>query len=103
MIENYTPMVNIENRDKRIWSKYNESLVKRAVMLIDTDVFEKWNRYLEIENNGKIGRPYEYPIEFFEFLMRIRALWDVPFRVLESFVRILSKITGKFRPLTYVA
>ncbi len=103
MIENYTPMVNIENRDKRIWSKYNESLVKRAVMLIDTDVFEKWNRYLEIENNGKIGRPYEYPIEFFEFLMRIRALWNVPFRVLESFVRILSKITGKFRPLTYVA
>jgi hypothetical protein len=44
MIENYTPMENIENRDKRIWSKYNESLVKRAVMLIDTDVFEKWNR-----------------------------------------------------------
>ncbi|MGC8860979.1 MAG: IS5 family transposase [Thermoplasmata archaeon] len=103
MIENYTPMVNIENRDKRIWSKYNESLVKRAVMLIDTDVFERWNKYLEIENSGKIGRPYEYPIEFFEFLMKIRALWNVPFRVLESFVRILSKITGKFRPLTYVA
>ncbi|MGC9067282.1 MAG: hypothetical protein ACP5HL_02480 [Minisyncoccia bacterium] len=59
MIENYTPMENIENRDKRIWSKYNESLVKRAVMLIDTDVFEKWNKYLEIENSGKIGRPYE--------------------------------------------
>jgi len=103
MIENYTPIGKIENRDKRIWSKYNESLVKRAVMLIDTDVFEKWEKYLKLENNGKIGRPYEYPIEFFEFLMKIRALWDVPFRVLESFVRILSKITGKFRPLTYVA
>jgi hypothetical protein len=31
MIKNYTPLVNIENRDKRIWSKYNESLVQRAV------------------------------------------------------------------------
>jgi hypothetical protein len=52
---------------------------------------------------GKIGKPYEYTIDYFEFLMNIRALWNVPFRVLESFVRILSKITGKFRPLTYVA
>ena len=103
MIKNYIPMVNIENRNKRIWSKYNESLVQRALMLIDTDVFEKWKKYLEIEKSGKIGRPYEYPIEFFEFLMKIRALWNAPFRVLESFVRILSKITGKFRPLTYVA
>jgi hypothetical protein len=103
MIVDYTPIHNIENRNKRIWSKYNETLVKRAVMLIDTDVFEKWDKYLEIENSSKIGRPYEYPIEFFEFLMKIRALWNVPFRVLESFVRILSKITGKFRPLTYVA
>ncbi len=43
------------------------------------------------------------PIEFFEILMKIRALWNVPFRILESFVRILSKITGKFRPISYVA
>jgi hypothetical protein len=35
--------------------------------------------------------------------MKIRALWNVPFMVLESFVRILSKITGKFRASTYVA
>jgi len=41
MIENYTPIEKIENKDKRIWSKYNESLVKRTVMLIDIDVFEK--------------------------------------------------------------
>lgn len=49
MIENYTPIGKIENSDKRIWSKYNESLVKRAVMLIDTDVFEKWEKYLKLE------------------------------------------------------
>ncbi|MDP8011686.1 MAG: hypothetical protein ACP5F1_04505 [Thermoplasmata archaeon] len=44
--------MNIENKDKRIWSKYNESLVKGTVMLIDTDVFEKWDEYLKNENNG---------------------------------------------------
>jgi len=35
--------------------------------------------------------------------MKIRALWNVPFRILEPFVRILSKITGKFKPLIYVS
>jgi len=32
-------------------------------MLITTDVFEKRKKYLEKENNGKIVRTYEYPIE----------------------------------------
>jgi len=58
---------------------------------------------LERENNGKIGRPYEYPMEFFIYLAKIRSLWNFPFRVLEAWVRGLSKITGKFRPLSYVA
>jgi len=58
---------------------------------------------LERENNGKIGRPYEYPIEFFIYLAKIRSLWNFPFRALEAWVRDLSKITGKFRPLSYVA
>jgi len=88
MFQEYTSVNNIENKDKRFWEKYNEALVKRAAMLIDTVVFEKWYKYLEIENKGKVGRSYEYPIVFFEFLMKIRTLWNVPFRILESFVRI---------------
>ncbi len=58
---------------------------------------------MERENNGKIGRSYEYPMEFFIYLAKIRSLWNFPFRVLEAWVRELSKITGKFRPLSYVA
>jgi hypothetical protein len=28
-------------------------------MLIDKNIFEKWNKYPEIENNGKIVNTYE--------------------------------------------
>ncbi len=55
---------------------------------------------MERKNNGKIGRPYEYPIEFFIYLAKIRSLWNVPFRVLEAFVREFSNITGKFYPIS---
>ncbi|MGC8620179.1 MAG: transposase [Thermoplasmata archaeon] len=94
---------NMQKKNKKIWSYYNESLVNRTVILLDFSMLEKWETLIEKENKDKFGRPYEYTVEFFEFLMRIRALWNHPFRNLESFVRVLSKITGKFRPLTNVA
>jgi hypothetical protein len=58
----------IERKDKRIWRKYNPSLVKRIDVLIDTSFLNTWKNDLERENEGKVGRPYEYPEEFFLFL-----------------------------------
>ena len=72
-------------------------------MLMDTSFLDRWKEDLERENEGKVGRPYEYPQEFFVFLSKVRSLWNVPFRELEASVRNLSKLTGKFRPLSYVA
>ncbi len=70
---------------------------------MDTSFLNRWKENLERENEGKVGHPYEYPQEFFVFLSKIRSLWNVPFRELEAFVRKLSELTGKFRPLSYVA
>ncbi len=72
-------------------------------MLLDTSFLDTWEESLARENGGKIGRPFEYPPEFFLFLSKIRALGNVSFRALEGFVRKLSEITGKFRPLSYVS
>jgi hypothetical protein len=103
MTNTNTPGDIIERKDKRVWSKYNPSLVKRINVLLDTSFLESWKDDLEKENDGKVGHPYEYPQEFFVFLSRMRSLWNVPFRELEGFVRKLSELTGKFRPLSYVA
>lgn len=93
----------IEKRDKRVWSKYNPSLVRRIDILLDTSFLDSWNDDVERENDGKVGHPYEYPQEFFVFLSKVREMWNVPFRELEGFVRKLSQLTGKFKPLSYVA
>ncbi|MEM3844623.1 MAG: transposase [Candidatus Parvarchaeota archaeon] len=70
---------------------------------MDTSFLNSWNDDLKRENDRKVGHPYEYPQEFFIFLSKVRELWNVPFRELEGFVRKLSELTGKFRPLSYVA
>jgi hypothetical protein len=98
-----TPIDAIERRDKRVWSKYNPSLVKRIDILLDTSFLDSWNDDLGKENEGKVGHLYEYPQEFFVFLSKVRELWNVPFRELEGFVRKLSELTGRFKPLSYVA
>ncbi|MFG1445720.1 MAG: transposase [Thermoplasmatales archaeon] len=70
---------------------------------MNTSFLDRWKEDLGRENEGKVERPYEYPMEFFVFLSKIRSLWNVQFRELEAFVRRLSELTGKFRPLSYVA
>ena len=77
------PIDNKEEGNKRVWSKYNQSLVKRIDLLFDISFLESWEESLDKENEGKVGRPYEYPQEFFLFLSKIRSLWNVPFRELE--------------------
>ena len=77
--------------------------MKRIDVLLDTSFQESRKDDVEKENDGKVGHPYEYPQEFFVFLSKVRELWNVPFRELEGFVRKLSQLTGKFRPLSYVA
>ena len=103
MTNTNTSHERIERKDKRVWSKYNTSLVNRIGVLLDTSFLDSWKDDLERENDGKVGHPYEYPQEFFVFLSRVRSLWNVPFRELEGFVRKLSELTGKFKALSYVA
>jgi len=41
---------------------------------MDTSFLNTWGDDLERENEVKVGRPYEYPKEFFLFLSKIRSL-----------------------------
>ena len=58
MTNTNTPGDIIERKDKRVWSKYNPSLVKRIDVLLDTSFLSSWNDDLEKENDGKVGHPY---------------------------------------------
>ena len=57
--------------DKRNWKSYNEELVMRGEFLLPIDMFDSWYEELDKMNEGKKGRPYEFPESF----IKIQAVW----------------------------
>jgi Transposase DDE domain. len=78
----------------RNWSKYNKSLVERMFSLLDTNSLYKWKHSLEEENKCKRGRPFKVPDVLINFLAKIRSIYSIPFRSLESILKIFSGIMG---------
>src|SRR3989338_7664300 len=73
--------------DKRDWPGYNEELVVRGEFLLDLDWVKSWHKELVEMNDGKVGRPYEFP----ESLIKLQAVWNqwVGVRQVEGITRKL--------------
>ena len=73
--------------DKRDWPEYNEELVVRGEFLLDLDWVKSWHKELVEMNDGKVGRPYEFP----ESLIKLQAVWNqwVSVRQVEGITRTL--------------
>jgi hypothetical protein len=61
-----------KREDKRDWPKVNEEITVRGEFLLDLDWAKSWDEELETMNNGKRGKPYEFP----ESLIRLQAVWN---------------------------
>src|SRR2546428_895237 len=77
--------------DERDWHSYNEALVRRGELELDSSVIDEWNRDLQKVNDGKVGEPFHYPESYIRLLAFIRLLFHMPYRETEGFVHFLSK------------
>jgi hypothetical protein len=77
--------------DQRDWHSYNEALVRRGELELDSSVIEEWNKELKKANDGKVGEPYHYPESYIRLLAFVRLLFRMPYRETEGFVHFLSK------------
>jgi len=75
----------------RDWSRYNEALVRRGEINLDSSVIDEWQDELRKANDGKNGEPYRYPESYIRLLAFIRLLFHLPYRQEEGFVTFLSK------------
>ena len=91
----------MKKRYIRNWSEYNERLVRRGEMYADLDFVENWDKEIEEQNAGKIGRPYTYPETFIKFSAIIYELFNLPYRQMEGFYRKLSKYIRKLKAADY--
>src|SRR5713226_4729605 len=75
----------------RDWHSYNESLVRRGELNLDSSVLEEWKGELKKANDGKVGEPYRYPESYIRLLAFVRLLFHQPYRQTEGFVHFLSR------------
>jgi hypothetical protein len=78
----------------RRWDRYNRSLVNRVYDLLNPESMKNWMLLLREINNGKRGRPFKVPHTIVLILAKLKALFNIPFRSLESIARVISSITG---------
>ena len=86
--------------DKRNWTEYNEKLVRRGELYLTLDFLDNWDHNIRKLNEGKRGRPYEFPWEFIEFLGYIHLLL-MPYRQIEGFLRKLSEFIPEVKVADY--
>jgi len=82
----YEPKKSIKN-----WAAYNEGLKKRydiSVYFADESVFEK------PAPTGEGGRPKEYSDGYIELGLTLKAIYRMPYRGLEGFVRGVLRLNG---------
>lgn len=85
----------------RDWRKYNESLVKRGELYLTLSFLDNWDRDLEQINRGKLGRKFDSPWAFIEFLMLVHVVFGLPYRQMEGFLRKLSNFIPQIKPADY--
>ena len=78
-------------KKRRDWHRYNEALVRRGELDLDSSVLEEWKRELKKANKGKVGEPYHYPESYIRLLAFVRLLFRQPYRQTEGFVHFLSR------------
>lgn len=71
----------------RNWHNYNEELIRRGTFYLEFEWAKSWKRELHEMNEGKVGRPYEFP----ESLIKLQAVW-LHFTDLRGVVGITRKV-----------
>jgi len=73
------------------WHDYNESLVERGRIIFDLGFADSWKKELKSMNKRKVGRPFDFPDSYIEFLSFLKVGFDIPYRMVEGAVDELSE------------
>ncbi len=83
------------------WHDYNESLVERGRIIFDLGFADSWAKELKSMNKSKLGRPYEFPDSYIEFLSFIKVGFDIPYRMVEGAIDALSEHISFIRGICF--
>ena len=83
------------------WHDYNESLVERGRIIFDLGFADNWKKELKSMNKHKVGRPFDFPNSYIEFLSFLKVGFDIPYRMVEGAVDALSEYISFIRDICF--
>ena len=80
------------------WNELDTSYIKEGDFLVDLKSVKKWRKEVKIKNRGKWGRPFRYSETLIALGGIIKAVFRLPNRQTEGFLKALSKFIGVAAP-----
>ncbi|BAI62620.1 hypothetical protein MCP_2548 [Methanocella paludicola SANAE] len=80
--------------DKRDWRSSDQNLVDRGAFFLDHSVLEKWKEGVDMLNEGKYVRQYEFPDGLIYWAAMQHAVLGMPYRQIEGYLKKYFEGTG---------
>jgi hypothetical protein len=83
------------------WKETDERLIRRGELILDIESLKNHREELKKMNKGKRGPNYRIADSYIQLLSAVRYLYQMPYRQLEGYTRILHKLVPELPPTDY--
>ena len=83
------------------WKETDERLIRRGELILDLESLKNHRQELEKMNKDKRGRSYRIADTYIQLLAAVRYLFQMPYRQLEGYTRILHRLVPELPPADY--
>ena len=83
------------------WKETDERLIRRGELILDLESLGNHEKELEEMNKGKPGPRFRLANNYIQLLASVRYLFQMPYRQLEGYTRILHKHVPELPPADY--
>jgi IS5 family transposase len=83
------------------WKETDERLIRRGELILDMESLKNHGKELENMNKGRPGPRYKHANSYIQLLAAVRYLYQMPYRQLEGYTRILHRLVPKLPQADY--
>jgi len=83
------------------WKETDEKLIRRGELILDLESLKNHGKELENMNRGRPGPRYRLANSYIQLLAAVRYLYQMPYRQLEGYTRILHRLVPELQQADY--
>lgn len=86
---------------ERNWKRINNRLIKQGTLLLSMAFLDSWHKQVCALNDGKVGRPYEYPTGLIEYAGALHCFMRLGYRQVKGILLAVEKKEPRLKPADY--